>query len=842
MRWFPSAVLPLALTAVAGFCSFNRAAAEPAEQLKTLPGFHVELLYTVPKEEQGSWVAMTVDPKGRLIVSDQYGKLYRVTPPGIAGATETKVEPISVELGGAHGLLWAFDSLYVMVNEGEKQHGLYRVRDTNGDDVLDTVELLKAIDAGGEHGAHAILLNPDGKGLTIVCGNQSKLVDFDETRVPKLWGEDHLLPRVPDGNGFMKGVLGPGGSIYRTDPDGKHWELVATGFRNEYDAAYDRAGELFTFDADMEWDMNTPWYRPTRVCHVVSGAEFGWRNGAGKWPAYYADSLPAAVDIGPGSPTGIVFGYGAKFPAKYQDALFICDWSYGKLYAVHLKPDGASYKGDFEEFITGTPLALTDLVINPVDGAMYFAVGGRRTQSGLYRVTYTGDQPTAVASSVDQDVAKARALRHKLESLHKPDATALDTSWPYLGSSDRFIRWAARVAVEHQPADQWRSRALAEQNPQALITAILALARANGTDPFHRQAADPTPDPALRDAAFKALGRLQWNELGEDQQLELLRVYAILLNRFGRPDQPVVRELIARLDAHFPAEAPRLNADLINLLVYLEAPTVATKGMQLLRSAPTQEEQIEYARALRMLKSGWTPQLRKEYFQWFNRAAAYHGGASFGGFVRLIKADAVENLTDAEKAELKPILEAPPAATATAAPPRPFVKEWSLAELQPIVDGGLEGRNFDRGRSLFAAAQCFSCHRYANEGGSFGPDLSGVSGRFSPRDLLESMVDPSKTISDQYGAVTIATDDGQVVTGRIVNLSNDDLMVNTDMLDPNKMVNVKRAKIEHMKPSPVSMMPNGLLNTLAEDEVLDLVAYLLSRGDRKHPMFDAAGK
>ena len=83
----------------------------------------------------------------------------------------------------------------------------------------------------------------------------------------------------------------------------------------------------------MEYDFNTPWYRPTRVCHVVSGAEFGWRNGAGKRPEWYPDNLPPVVNIGPGSPTGMIFGYGAKFPAKYQKALFILDWSWGKLYA-----------------------------------------------------------------------------------------------------------------------------------------------------------------------------------------------------------------------------------------------------------------------------------------------------------------------------------------------------------------------------------------------------------------------------------------------------------------------------------------------------------------------------
>src|SRR5206468_4817848 len=104
-----------------------------------------------------------------------------------------------------------------------------------------------------------------------------------------------------------------GGCIYRVDPEGKNWELLSVGYRNEYDAAFHRHGELFTYDADMEWDFNTPWYRPTRVCLATSGSEFGWRNGAGKWPPYYPDSLPAIFNVGPGSPTGVCFGYGAKF-------------------------------------------------------------------------------------------------------------------------------------------------------------------------------------------------------------------------------------------------------------------------------------------------------------------------------------------------------------------------------------------------------------------------------------------------------------------------------------------------------------------------------------------------
>ena len=137
---------------------------------------------------------------------------------------------------------------------------------------------------------------------------------------------------------------------------------------------------------------------------------------------------------------------------------------------------------------------------------------------------------------------------------------------------------------------------------------------------------------------------------------------------------------------------------------------------------------------------------------------------------------------------------------------------------------------------MFASAKCFGCHRFDNEGGAYGPDLSGSAGRFSPRDLLESIVEPSKEISDQYAAVEIRTADDRIVVGRIVNLNADQVMVNTNMLDPGSTVSVNRNNVESMKPSKVSMMPAGLLDTFKEDEILDLMAYLLSRGDKNHAM------
>lgn len=850
------------------------AQATKVEQIKVAKDFRVELLYSVPRN-QGSWVSMCLDPQGRLIICDQGGAgFFRVTPPALGEAGGTpKVEPMPIQwpdgsgaMSGAQGLLWAFDSLYVMVNS--RNSALYRVRDTNRDGELDKTEASKAEllrtfqGGGGEHGPHAVLLAPDGKSLFVVCGNQTKLTEFASSRVPPVWGEDHLLPRMADGNGFMRGVLGPGGAIYQVDPDGKNWVVHTVGFRNEYDAAFNRFGDLFTYDADMEWDFNTPWYRPTRVCLAASGAEFGWRNGAGKWPAYYPDTLPAVTDIGPGSPTGVTFGYGARFPAKYQNALYINDWSYGKLYAVHLEPEGAGYKANYEEFVTGTPLPLTDIIVRPQDGALYFAIGGRNTQSGLYRVTYTGQESTADAPPADP-AAAARATRRKLEAFHgQQDPTAVEAAWPYLSSSDRYLRYAARVAIEHQNVEQWRERALAEKEPQASLQALVALVRVSGSDPFHRASgavavgekqgdgvaegnaasAANANQERLKGEVLSSLARLDWKQLTPEQRLDLMRVYHLLFNRLERPTSEQREQLIARLNPLYPAKGSELNNELGQLLIYLRAPQVVDKTLKLLAAAPTQEEQIAHVRNLRNLKSGWTLDQRKEYFGWFLRAANYKGGNSLRGFFNIMKNDAIATLTPEEAEALKPILEAQPETQSVAvAPPRSFVKKWTLDELMGLVDKGLKNRDFDHGRAMFAAANCFACHRFASEGGAFGPDLSGLAGRFSPRDLVESVVDPSKTISDQYQAVVIRTTDGRIVTGRIINLSGDGMTVNTDMLNPGQggSTGVRRSQIEEMQPSKTSMMPQGLLDTMNENEVLDLLAFLLSRGERSNPMFAA---
>ena len=808
--------------------------ATPASSFRLPEGFQAELVYEVPSKEQGSWVAMCVDLKGRLIVSDQYGKLYRVTPSTTGNPADTKVDPINVNLGMAQGLLHTKDGLYVDVNgegildkdqkDAPRGPGLYRLQDLDGDEQFEKIERIIPLTGGGEHGPHAIIPGPDGR-LYLCAGNQTDLPEkIDRSRVPRHWNEDHLLGRMPDGRGFMANRLAPGGFILSFNADGSDVELVSTGFRNEYDIAFNPLGDLFTYDADMEWDIGTPWYRPTRVNHVISGAEFGWRNGTGKWPEYFADSFGAVANIGYGSPTGIAFGTGAKVPAKFQNALYVSDWSYGVVYAVHLEPEGASYKSTFEPFVSASPMPVTDLLIHPEQGCMYMTIGGRKTQSALYRIAYSGSESTQPAVFPDNEPAKAaRAARRDLEAMHVPGAKLdITAAMRNIGSPDRALRTAARLALEHFDSKQWRDPIQQSLPAQSAITMAVALAR-KGT-------------PADQVDVNNSLLRLEWSKLDNTQRLELLRAYQLSFLRLGPADPATREKIIAQIDGHFPAADgdSLVDRELARVLIHLEAPKIVDRCVAQMNGSNSAEQQIHYAFCLREAQKGWTPQTRKAYFQWFYDIGTARGGASFGGFLENIRKVAIGNLEDEDKAalgELTGPLPAPKDPLADLAP-RSQVKQWSVDELAEKFAAKKSGFNYERGKQMFAVAQCYKCHRFAGQGGIQGPDLTASSQRFSTKDMLTAIIEPNKEISDQYEATVFQTEE-ETVIGRVANLNGDNLMVATNMLDPGNFTNLKRSDIIDMKPSKASMMPSGLLDTLTEEEIFDLLVYLQSGGNPK---------
>ena len=838
--------------------------APAANELYHLPDFAVELVLTGEPAE-GSWVNLCVDPKGRLILSPQYAKtnpdggLLRVTL-GKKGEV-VKKDFIAKPLYDAQGMCYAHGALWVVVNRYSTtfESGLYRITD-DGSDTWSKIQLVKALPGGGEHGPHAVELGPDGN-IWVMAGNHTKPPEgLSANSAHKNYQEDHVLPRQPDGNGHATGIMAPGGYILKVKPDGSDFELYCGGFRNQFDFAFNVDGELFVWDADMEWDWGMPWYRPTRVNHAVSGAEFGWRYGTGKWPDDYPDSLGTVVDIGIGCPTGMVSGRGARFPADYQRCLYVLDWTYGRLMAVHLKPEGASYRATMENFIAPAglvtagapkpPLNLTDVIIG-ADGKMYFTIGGRGTVSGLYRVSYTGRKSVTPSNEPNREGLAARELRRKLEALHgKPstDGKAVSFLWPHLNSPDRAIRYAARIALEAQPVADWKDRALSESSTEASLAALLALARMGGNE--------------VQNEVWMALGQLPATGFTDRQKVDALRILGVSIARHGLPSNDIVEAAAQRLSSIYPQANPRVNRELVQVLVALRAPDVVEKTLGVMAKASTQEELMHYLFHLRTAKD-WTPAQRKEYLEywlkvregynhdavvmrWFDEAGRPYGdGASFNNFLKNFLKDATASLTPTEKDEVTPVLndiaanpsgrkgksDFPPAKA------RQTVQEWTVADLAGSLDAASKGRNYERGRQAFVDAQCLACHRFGREGGGVGPDLTAVSSRFARRDLLESIVEPSKVLSQQFENTTVTLKDGESITGRLVEETPETLVLLPNPLQPDAKIRVEKKKVASKSASKISPMPTNLVDGLSREEILDLLAFIESSGRRQHPSF-----
>jgi hypothetical protein len=612
------AVAPLAL--LAALLSGAPAAAQDAPSVTAPAGFKVDLVYTAPKEE-GSWVSMTFDPKGRILVSPEKGKLRRVTLPQTDQAAKSEELPAAV--GDAQGLCWAFDSLYVN-GAGPDGPGLYRLKARDAESFEDAV-LLKKWSSAGEQGSHAVVAGPDQK-LYLVNGGRVKVPEGLSPKSPyRDYREDQLLPRLEDPKGPAAGIQVPGGHILRTDAEGKEWELWCGGLYNPYDLAFNADGEPFTVDADTEAELGTPWYVPAQVFHVVSGGEYGWRPGSSPWPSCYHDRLPAAADAGRAAPTGLAFGDKARFPAKYRRAFFVGDWAGGRILAVHLQAKGATYAGTVEPFITGKPLPVTDIEIG-LDGAMYFITGGRGAESRLYRVTGTG-APGAPPPN-DPDAAAARRQRRELEKCHsQQDRKFVQTLWPELSHECRFMRFAARVGLERQELRHWAAEGGREIKEQSACNTMLALARVGG--------------PGIKESLLKSLQRHPWGTIETDEfRTAFVRTYAVLFCRLGPAPEDMIPFIKQRFEEIYPdAQNESLNRELCRMLVYLKVPEGVEKTIALLPRLKTPEDEMYYISCLRVMKEGWTPDRRQTWRAWFDKTAGYKGGASFAAYLAALRSE-----------------------------------------------------------------------------------------------------------------------------------------------------------------------------------------------------------
>ncbi|HUQ93936.1 MAG TPA: HEAT repeat domain-containing protein [Bryobacteraceae bacterium] len=902
-------------------------------RFETPAGFSVEVV--AKPEQTGSLINLTFDSLGRPVVSKEKEHPTTLIDRDGDGYFETE-KVFSDKVTHAQGMWFEGRTLYATAHDvAEKQAGLYRMEDTDGDDVADTFERVSTFQRTmGEHGPHAIRRAPDGE-MEIMLGNHTfPPADKINALSPlRNYHEGNLLERYWDARGHAKGILAPGGVLTRWNKEAKDFTLIFGGMRNAYDFAYNRDGERFTFDSDMEWDINLPWYRPVRSLHGIPGGDYGWRSGSENMPNDFSDTLPPFHEAGRGSPVGIEFYHHNAYPQGYFDAFLEADWSRGRILISYPKRAGATYRlqSGAVEFVHGEPLNVTDLEVGP-DGSVYFTLGGRGTAGGLYRIAYKpgfwdklfrkgpekgilratrqpqplsswghaalqqlkqsmgetwakdleelarnprastddrvqaalvlqrlGPKPSGellrhlaedrdpsvravavyLAGGADTEPHKAIAAgglkdadpfvrRRAAEALVRQNWAPVEALLPLFEERDQFVRYAARVALERAPRENWQDGALKFESPEGRIEGFLALSRTakSSTD----------LDPVLRNE----IAMLKSKTLRRGDELRLLR--AIQVTAIGHSDglpETARKEIHSILLPRFPSPDRRLQMEYARMLAYCGQPEAIGKLLASLRDdEEDQQMQIHLVYCLRTMKNGWTKEQKQKLINWFPKASKWRGGASFTGFINFMFDSSLAFLDpDEVKAAYQRVPEfAPLKEGEKGVDGRPSVvarqkgvqaySPQEIYEFQMFDPMTLQAKP-EEGKKIFEE-QCASCHRHGSLGKDFGPDLTTLTSRFQKKDILEAILWPSKTVSDQYQSWIVETKDGDTMNGLLV--SEDDRKMVLKTGDQERPIELGKANVKSKRLSKVSIMPENAMDGYGMAEVSNLMAFLLGGG------------
>lgn len=939
-------------------------------KFSTLPGFAIERMN--PPDKGDSYVVITFDSLGRLVVSKEQDFPRILLDNDKDGIYESE-KVISDKIRNCQGLWFEGRTLYAacaMVPTPEQiaaapppppgggrggpninnRAGIFRLEDTNGDDVADTFETLAMAGSIQEHGPHAIRRRPDG-GISLIVGNNETIADpaLDLTS-PVLKDKDaQFLPYFA--NFGQSAREGAHSAIFDWNPATKKFRVFSGGNRNAYDYAYNLAGEAFLFDSDMEWDIGLPWYREVRTAHQILNGNYGYKNGSGKYPPYYIDSLPPTRDLGRGSPVGVEFYTSYAYPREFFDNLFEADWSRGRLLYTALTPAGATYtaRTDRAEFVHGEPFNITDVEVGP-DGLMYFTTGGRNTTGGLWRLRYTGTVPpapdmtgilgvvrqpqplsswgwaaiervkasmgaafgaelekiardtsaagmeraraiyemqrhgaapsaglltalikdanadvraavtfvagvqgeaqknVAAAALKDRDPAvrrrAAEAIVRMGQSPDKPSLVPVAEIYALLNDSDRFVRWAGRIAIEHTARAEWKDRVLAETNPLGALEGMLAWVRTAGSE-------------SLQPVLDKQLAMLKQTNLSAENRLRLYRTFMYTTTEVKGGLPAAQREqLNAAIIGQFPSQDERINRELVLMLGYAGQPAAISKVLAAIpKTNANQELQLQYLYALRMIKQGWTPAEKTQLAEVLGRAAKWRGGAQFINFVGQFF-DSVQDLyaTDEEKqllyekapdfspltpAELAEIQARQAAAAAAgrggrgggAAAPlaartagrvlsRQEMFEETVYQPQQVLD-------VEAGRKAFEAS-CASCHRFGSVGTDHGVaslNLSASPLRASKAALLEAVFFPERKLAPEHETTVIETTDGKTITGLVLREAGATVGILTTA---GAATEVPKAQIKARRKTKTSIMPDSLADTIDRNTMRNLAAFLVA--------------
>ncbi len=814
----------------------------------TAPGFQISLMRTA-KADESSWISLAFDDQGRAVVSREDEGLLRMTFDAERTNVE-KVEAIKIDLKECRGLVFNGKDLYASANNSK---AIFRVQ-LSDDAKMKSMLRLREFPGGVGHGRNDVTIHNGW--LYSIHGDSVELPRdnvTDLTSPIRHWAGD------PRGEGYVVGMqLNP-----------TKWEVICGGLRNPYGITAHPSGELFTFDADNEYDMGTPWYRPTRVVALLQGGDVGYRTAGNKMPPRFHDqpeNVPPVLTIGRSSPTAVFCDKKLAFPKPYRDAMYLLDWTYGRALAVHLVPRGAGWRAQAELFLQGRPLNVTD-VARGDDGSMYVITGGRKTQSSLYRIvaaedgnaravvngtaaqngafdanarpgaTFAEQKATMVDSSIsERDEAHERSaaefsakqieFRKQLELIARNrDNRGTQQVLSHLADADPVLRHAARIALERLPLREWRSLLSKLEDDKQWLYVALVMAQAM--------------DSAEASKMIERWLKCQPTKFDLSSRLVWVRLCEWCLTSNKEAVNSKSSEVITKLLENWPeanvqhvateTSAVELRHRLAQLLGRLKSEKAIEIIARDLLASTLQEDQVAGLLALRQQRSGWTESQRRLQFELLQGADRMVGGEGLPKFMAEIRNESLATLSNTEKELLEPVLNPKTEVATVTGPPRSHVQKWNIDELTEMTSSSLVEGDREQGAKIFREAMCARCHRFGREGKAVGPDLTFVGRRFSPRDLLESILTPSRSVAENFQMDSIATQSGEVYTGRILiegDYRSQKVRIQTDPLKSDSVVEIAKSEIEEHKQLVRSPMPDGLMDVFSREEIRDLVAYL----------------
>ena len=800
-------------------------------------------------------IGTAIDKQGRVFVVESHTHFPKSDYPGpkydrVKLWTDTnhdgRPDKLSIFAEGFHhamNLAFAPDGALYLVY----RNGVIRLEDRDGDGVSESrMHVLKMETAGDypHNGLGGITFSPDG---WLYVGQGENL------------GESYTLT---GSDGSSHSGKGEGGNVFRCRPDGSQLQLVATGFWNPFGLAF--YGKQFLLAVDNDPDSRPP----NRLLDVVMHGDYGFKFRLGRnglhpfqsWNGELPGTLPMVSGTGEAA-SSILPCDRTSFPAEYRDAILItAAWEH-QIEVHHPKPFGASLRADREILVQGDESFRPVALAAAPDGSVYFSdwvdesynVHGK---GRLWRLAARTKSKPGAALAIP-----ANASRRKMERLGNASSEeTLPELTSSLGNDDPFVRAAAIAGLSRAVFRDAAGKELTNKSPALRLGALLALRRAaitNATALVSRMLADP--DEQVRRMA------LVW--AGEQELVSLTNRLSVALK--SGPVSPTLLSTHAAA-ARILAKGTKTERatgggsgqvtffDLTERVAsqpfveILKAPAAKTP-LQARIDAVHQLAQTTNVPAIAMLKRLAADRKENEELR-CEAVGALAGGSLESSFLIPLLDDASNALrVEAVRAlrgraselpvreALRRVLDSDTGGTAAAkeqarfvlaraadqvALARPPARPGSDEEWRKALAGKADAAS---GRRIFfsVSAGCARCHHIEDYGGQIGPDLSTVARGSDREKLMQSILHPSRDIAPQFVTHTIETKDAQEFSGLLIGQSVNEGA--TLFMADGRAVLMPPSQIVSQTQSKVSLMPEGLVEALTEQDFRDLLAFLVSR-------------